>query len=110
MKKLFVRATLIKVTGWRRDDELVKDHERRGTLDRTRMEREVRERLVDCVDQASAHLPFIYEFTVPADKCGSDSVRDAVVEKFAEEFYKDAYVFPCRGEGEWCVLKECEED
>lgn len=110
MKKRFVRATLLKVTGWRRDEELVKDHERRGTLDKDRLEREVGERLVDCVDVASDRLPFIYEFTVPADKCGTDSVRGAVVEKFADEFYKDAYVFPCSGEGEWCVLKEYEED
>lgn len=110
MRKHFVRATLLKVTGWCRDDELVKDHERRGRLDKDRLEREVRERLDDCVDTASERLPFIYEFTIPAEKDGADAVRDAIVEKFAEEFYKDSYVFPCRGEGEWCVLKEYEED
>lgn len=110
MKKLFVRATLLKVTGWCRDDELVGSHERRGMLDKERLDREVRERLVDCADTASSRLPFIYEFTIPADGNDSYAVRDRVVEKFAEEFYKDAYVFPCRGEGEWRVLKEYEEE
>lgn len=105
----FVRATLTKVTGWTLDEGLVAEHEESGGLDRERLVEETKTRLDDCTDDGRDNLPYIYEFNLPGEP-DEREVGDAVLEKFASEFYKDSYVFPSDGEFEWGILNTYEEE
>ena len=109
MTKHFVRATLVAVTGWRLDEDLVEEHRESGKLDEARLRAETKKRLEDCTDDGRENLPFIYEFTVPG-RLTERKVHDALVEQFASERYENAYVFPAECKFAWKTLKTYEED
>lgn len=110
MTKHFVRAAVTKVTGWCLDEDLVDERKASAEgLDERKLRAETKARLEDCTDDGRENLPFVYEFTVPG-KLTEQKVHDALVEKFASEFYRNDYVFPVECKFTWETLMTYEED